>query len=202
MVKMKETLEALLRGRRGHFQMESGYHANAWYELGRLFDQPGQLSPFVQELARRLAAYHVEVVCGPMVGGARLAREIAAELKIQSCITERHEDPAATGLFPVRYLVPLEQRESLRGKKVAIVDDAISAGSAVRGSYADLMACGAQPVVIGALFIFGGAATEFASTRQLGCEGIAPLEFNLWKPDECPLCRAGLALEKVSDAEV
>ena len=38
------------------------------------------------------------------------------------------------------------------------MDDAISAGSAVRGTHADLIDCGALPVALGALVVFGDAA--------------------------------------------
>ncbi len=198
---MQKELVRMLEGRRGHFQMESGYHADAWYELGRLFQPPGRLRPFVIELARRLAGHEIDAVCGPMVGGAKLAGEVAAELEVAAVVTERHEDPAVMGLFPVRYVVPAGLREAVRGRRVAIVDDAISAGSAVRGSYTDLLACGAQPVVLGALVVFGMAAAKFAADHSLALEGLAQLDFSLWPPDECPLCRSGIPVEKVSDAQ-
>jgi orotate phosphoribosyltransferase len=110
--------------------------------------------------------------------------------------------PGATGLFPVDYLVPAAQRESVRGKRLAIVDDAISAGSAVRGTHTDLLACGARPVALGALFVFGEAAARFAADQGLALEGLAPMAFNLWPPADCALCRAGVAVEQVSDANV
>ncbi len=196
---MNELIQ-LLAGRRGHFQMESGYHSEQWFDLDKLLGQRERLQPFVSELARRLAAHRVDVICGPMTGGAELAHRIAVELGRPQAWTERFAPSAATGMFPVRYEVPAAQRESLRGKRVAIVDDAISAGSAVRGTHADLIACGARPVVVGALFIFGGAAEKLAAERGLALEGIAPMEFGLWKPSACPLCRAGVAVEQVSDA--
>lgn len=100
----------------------------------------------------------------------------------------------------MRYTLPTGQRARVRGRRVAIVDDAISVGSAIRGSHADLLARGAQPVALGALFVFGGAAARFATEHGLALEQIAPMAFGIWKPDECPLCRAGVPVERVSDA--
>ena len=197
---MQDELIKLLAGRRGHFQMESGYHSEQWFNLDLLFAHPARLRPFVLELARRLAAHRIEAVCGPMTGGAKLAEQIAAELGIAYFFTERCEQPAATGLFPVKYLLPASRRAAIRGQMVAIVDDAVSAGSAVRGTHADLVACGALPVALGALFIFGEAAARFANEKNLALEGIAQIAFGLWPPDECPLCQAGVAVEEVSDA--
>ncbi len=197
---MQDELIALLAGRRGHFRMESGYHSEWWFELDKLLRPRERLRPFVSELARRLAGHRVEVVCGPMTGGAELAERVAAELGVAAVRTERFAPKEDGGMFALRYEVPAGQREGLRGKRVAIVDDAISAGSAVRGSHADLLACGARTVVMGALFVFGGAAAKFAAGHGLALEGIAAMDFNLWQPAECPLCRAEVPVESVSDA--
>lgn len=181
--------------------MESGFHSEQWFELDRLFDAPERLAPFVSELARRLAPHRPDAICGPMTGGAKLAEWVARELGVLYVFTERHapRDPAP-GFFPVGYRVPAVQRDLVRGRSVALVDDAISAGSAVRGSHADLLACGAQPVALGALFVFGDAAARYAVEHRLALEAMVRTSFNLWTPQDCPLCKAGVALEVVSDA--
>jgi orotate phosphoribosyltransferase len=197
---MQDKLIQLLAGRRGHFQMESGYHSERWFNLDVLFTQPTRLAPFVAELGRRLAAHRIDAVCGPLSGGAKLARDLAPAIGAEFFYSERFEQPGATGLFPVKYFVPQARRAALAGKRVAIVDDAISAGSAVRGTHADLLRCGAKPVVLGALFVFGDRAARFATENDLGLEAIAPMSFGMWLPGECPLCKAGVPVETVSDA--
>jgi len=195
---MQNEITSLLVQRRGHFQMESGYHSEMWFELEALFEREEELRPFVSELAKRLASHGVDAVCGPMAGGAKLAKLTAAELGVEYFFTERTEQPGRTGLFPINYALPQELRESVRGKSVAIVDDAISAGSAVRGSYADILACGARPVALGALFVFGDVAAQFAQEKGLALEGIWGMSFGMWKPVDCPLCKLGLAVEQVA----
>lgn len=198
---MSAPLLALLAGRRGHFQLESGYHAELWFDLDSLFADPSRLQPHIDDLARRLAAYRLDAVCGPMTGGAKLAAMIAAALGIDYFHTERFAPPDTNRLFPVKYRVPAADREKLRGKPVAIVDDGISAGSAVKGTYADLLACGARPVALGALFIFGEAAAAFAADKNLPLEGLARTPFGVWHPTDCPLCRAGVPVEKISGSQ-
>ena len=195
---MAATIAALLAERRGHFLMESGYHSGSWFELGTLFDHPAELRPFVAELARRLSSHGAEVVCGPMTGGAKLAELIAIELDVAHLVADRFETPKATGLFPVTYRIPEAERHNVRGRSVAIVDDAISAGSAVRGTYTDLIACGARPVALGALIVFGDAAAAFATQTGLVLEGIERMPLDMWHPAQCPLCKAGVAVETVS----
>ncbi len=195
-----DTIAALLAGRRGHFRMESGYHSASWFELGSLFDHPNELHPFVSDLATRLSRHGPDAVCGPMTGGAKLAQLIATELRIECFQAERFETADATGLFPVEYRIPPAQRQKTRGRSVAIVDDAISAGSAVRGTYADLVACGARPVALGALVVFGDAAERFAAETGLALEGIERMPLEIWPPAQCPLCKAGVTMEKVDAA--
>jgi orotate phosphoribosyltransferase len=196
---VQEELIKLLVGRRGHFQMESGYHSDAWFQLDRLFAEPARLQPFVSELGRRIASHRPQAICGPKVGGARLAEAIAAELGITFFFTERVETLDATGLFPIKYELPAAARSKIAGLAVAIVDDAISAGSAVRGTLASLVNHGARPIALGALFVFGDKAARFAMEKELPLESIAQVQFNIWPPTACPLCRARQPVEKVSD---
>ena len=192
---MLNRITPLLGVRHGHFKMESGYHSPAWFELGSLFDDPVTVRPFAAELAHRLSSHRPDAVCGPMTGGAKLAEMIATELGIDALVAERFETARATSLFPVRYRVAEAQRAKTRARRIAIVDDAISAGSAVRGTHADLIECGALPVALGALVVFGDAAVHFASDNGLPLEAIERMAFEMWRPAECPLCKDGVALD-------
>jgi orotate phosphoribosyltransferase len=192
---MLNRVTPLLKVRRGHFKMESGYHSGAWFELGSLFDDPVTVRPFVAELARLLSAHRPDAVCGPMAGGAKLAEMIATEMGIEALVAERSEAPGTTGLFPVRYRIAEARRANTRGRRIAVVDDAISAGSAVRGTHADLIECGALPIALGALVVFGDAAAKFAADHGLALEAIERMPFEMWRPAVCPLCEAGVALD-------
>lgn len=192
---MLNRVTPLLGVRRGHFKMESGYHSETWFELGSLFDDPVTVRPFVADLAARLSSHRPDAVCGPVTGGAKLAEMVATELGIDAVVAERYDTPGATSLFPVRYRIAETQRQQMRGRRIAIVDDAISAGSAVRGTHADLIACGALPVALGALVVFGDAAANFASDNGLALEAIERMPFDMWRPTDCPLCRDGVALD-------
>jgi len=126
-------------------------------------------------------------------GGAFLAELIAAELGAEFAFAERSVSQRA-GLFPIDYRVPSALRAALRGKRVAIVDDAISMGSAVRATVADLELCEARPVVIGALLGIGPGALELAAARRLPFERLADLPMRTWVPSECQLCASGSAV--------
>jgi orotate phosphoribosyltransferase len=179
---------------RGHFLLESGHHGELWLDLDALFAQPARVAPFVAALGSQLSAVGAEVVCGPLVGGAFVAQAIAAQLEVECAWTERVAGSPDDGLYAARYGVPDALRERLRGRSVAIVDDVINAGSATRATLADLRACGARVLAIGALLVLGPWAAELAAAESLALESVATLDNPLWVPDECPLCAAGVPL--------
>lgn len=188
----------LLSAREGHFRYESGYHCDLWLELDLLFMRPRQVQPFIGALAGRLARRGITAICGPLTGGALVAEQIAAELDIAFFYTERVVHPQREGLYPVEYPLPKSLREAVRGQRIAIVDDVISAGSAVRGTLTSLQARGADVAVVGALLVLGDSAGQFFGPLGIPIDSIVARPSHLWKPEECPLCQAGVPLEDVT----
>jgi orotate phosphoribosyltransferase len=176
--------------RSGHFRFESGHHGDRWLEPDLLLQRPTALRPFAAELAERLQRHRFEVVCGPLTGGAFLAQMVAEECDVAFAFAERFAPPRSDALYQVRYRVPDALRGSLRGTAVAIVNDVTNAGSAVRGTYEDLLACGARPIAFGTLIALGAWSTSFAAEHDLALEALERLGNNLWTPEECPLCAA------------
>jgi orotate phosphoribosyltransferase len=196
----QEELVSQLPGRIGHFRLESGYHSDLWTDLELLCLRPEFVRQRAATLAARLGSHRVDAVCGPLVEGAFVALMVASDLGVEFYYTERfvpRADGPAHSLFPVEYRVPAVLRGRLHGKRVAIVNDVISAGSAVRGTLADLESCGAETIVVGALAVLGASAGEFAARHNLALESLASFPFTMWTPAECPLCRAGVALQNI-----
>lgn len=191
------TILDLAGSRRGHFVMESGYHSGVWFDLDGLFEKGSTVDPFVDQLAAKLTAYDADVICGPASGGAKLAELIAARLGCEFAFTEPGSSDAA-GLFKARYVLPPQFAESLRMKRVALVDDVMSAGSSLRATLSEVDAAGARPVVIGALHVLGGAGMDFFLQRGLAVETVGRGEYEMWRPDRCPLCAAGAPLDDVA----
>ncbi|HEV2750915.1 MAG TPA: phosphoribosyltransferase family protein [Gemmatimonadales bacterium] len=192
---MSQDVLSLVAARRGHFRLESGHHSGLWLDLDKLFTEPRRISPFVTELARAIRPHDVAGVCGPLVGGAFLAQMLASTLDIEFFYTEREMPPDREGLYLARYHLPGGARARVRGKRLAIVDDAISAGSAVRGTFAELEAHGAEPAVVGTLILLGSAAAPYFAERGVALEAIARVPFELWPPPDCRLCASGAPLE-------
>jgi len=202
---MQPELLSLLAVRSGHFRLESGHHGSLWLDLDPLFVRPGRLRRFVAGLAEQLSKYGVEAVCGPLTGGAFLAQPVAAALDVDFYYTERHAPVERDALYAVTYRMPDSLRERVRsraeppfGKAVAVVDDVINAGSAVRGTLAELRSCGANPVAVGALLVLGSTASALCADQNLPLEAIAHLPNQIWSPADCPLCAAQTPLEDLT----
>lgn len=197
---MQEELARLFAARKGHFRLESGHHGDLWLDLELLCWKPARVKQFAAKLAKRISRHDVEVVCGPLVEGAFVALLVAAKLEMEFFYSERIPHPDRDALFPVEYRVPAALRERVRGKRVAIVNDVINAGSAARGTFADLKACEAEPVVLGALLVLGSPAKTFAAEKNIVLETIATLPNTVWEPSQCPLCASQVPLDEIGDA--
>jgi orotate phosphoribosyltransferase len=190
----------LTAGRRGHFQLESGHHSELWFDLDALFAVPSRITPFVRQLTESLRAYNVAAVCGPLLGGAFLAQLVAHALGVEFCFTERVLPEDATGLYQANYLLPHAYRARVRGRRIAMVDDVMSAGSALRGTFTELQTHGAIPVVAGALLVLGNTGADFFAEKQVAVEAVVREDYSIWLPSECPLCAGGASLENVGAA--
>jgi orotate phosphoribosyltransferase len=152
----------------------------------------------VAGLTRAIRPHGVTAVCGPLLGGAFLAQLVARALDAEFCFTQRVMPSQPEGLYAARYRLPAAFVRGVTGQRVAIVDDVMSAGSALRGTYEVLQAHRAVPVVAGALLVLGSTGADFFADRNVAVEAVARDDYPLWLPADCPLCAAALPLEDVA----
>jgi orotate phosphoribosyltransferase len=136
-----------------------------WLDLETLFLHPERIEPLADELAARLKTYDAEVVCGPLIEGAFVGLMVAQKLGLPFTYSERYERSRTRSLYRFGYRVPHSLHRPLEGRRVAIVNDVISAGSAVGGTWESLDVLGAKPIVIGALLVLGDWTSRFAAQK-------------------------------------
>lgn len=192
---MRKSLGDLLHARRGHFQLESGHHGELWLDLELLFERPQWLDPHVRDLARQINCDSIDAVCGPLVEGSFTALMVARRLDVEFFYTQPVQEAETDELFPVSYQLPDVQRSRIENKRVVIVNDVINAGSAVRGTYAELIQCHAKPVAMAALLTLGEPPQQLADKWQIELCQLESWPNSIWTPSDCPLCSAGEPLE-------
>ncbi len=190
---MREDLASLLKPRHGHFELESGHHGELWLDLESLCRTPAAVRPLAAELAQRLSPYRPEMICGPLVGGAFVGLLVALEMDVDFVYTQPRRNTEVEGLFPVSYHLPAELR-NVAGRRVAIVNDVINAGSAVRGTMVELAQCSADVVAIGTLLALGRTPAQLAQEASTPLEALAEEPNIIRAPEECPLCARGVRL--------
>lgn len=177
--------------------MESGYHSALWLDLDALFAAPERVRPFVSALANSLRRYRVQVVCGPLLGGAFLAQSIADALGAEFWYTEPVPRDETTGLYRAQYRLPAAFVGRGTQPRVALVDDVMSAGSSLRATDVALRDRSADVVAVGALLMLGSVGAKYFADRNVAVESVARGELEMWEPADCPHCAAGVPLEHV-----
>ncbi len=178
--------------------MESGYHSALWFDLDGLFAQPASTEPFVLAASEVLRQYEIDVVCGPLLGGALLAHQLADLLGTKFWYTEPVKASEGAGLYRARYRLPHAFSNSRAGTRVALVDDVMSAGSSLRASFTALHELGATVVVVGTLLMLGTVGQQYFAQQNVPTHAVVCDEFDVWPPERCPLCAAGSPLERVA----
>jgi orotate phosphoribosyltransferase len=192
---MHDELLALMQPRSGHVVFESGHHGTLWLDLDRLWTHPRELAPFLSDLACRLPVDSIDIVCGPMSGGAFAAFAIAAELDLSFCFVERTMQVRADGTTMPCYSLPRAFRDLVDGRRVAVVDDVMNAGSATRGAVRALASAGARVTAMGALLVLGDAVPAFAAASGIELVATGTMTSELWLKEECPLCASRIPID-------
>lgn len=192
---MAEELLSRLPVSHGHFLLESGYHTDLWFDLDALFVSPHTLAPLVKALADKIRPYGVAATCGPLLGGAFLAQSLAIELGCHFYLTQPEEQSSnRENLYGAVYRLSPALQQLIKGERVAVVDDVISAGSSVRATVSALNEARAQTIAIGTFMILGNSATQYFAQQNVPVEALLHRELKLWNPSECSLCKEGIEL--------
>jgi orotate phosphoribosyltransferase len=178
--------------RPGHFRYESGDHGDLWLDLALLYANPRGIERAADHLAGKLRRHHLDLVCGPLLGGALLGPWVARALDVafvyaEPLAGERSKAPM--------YAIPHALLATLPDRRVAIVDDVINLGAATRGCVPAVESGGGRVAVVAALaFRVPGTLDEWAR-RGIAVENLAQARWNTWPSNDCPLCRADAPLE-------
>jgi len=197
---VESNLIELAHPRPGHFDLGTGYHGDLWLDLDALFLRPGRLRADVGWLADQLREHRVDAVCGPMEGGAFLAYALAEVLDAAFLPAYRVPAPPEGGAAPA-YRIPLAgdagggiAGAGIAGWRVAIADDAVNAGTAVRACFDQLTVHGAVPVAVAALLFLGPAGRTVAESLSVPGYAVGTMDSQAWPAGRCPLCAARVPL--------
>ena len=168
---------------RGHFRLTSGLHSDEYCQCAKVLEHPDVAEELGQMLAARFADYAVDVVVSPAIGGIVIGHEVARALGVRSLFAERKEGEMA-----------LRRGFSVSpGERVLIIEDVVTTGGSVKEVAEAVAGDGAE--IVGFGFIMDRSLRPLdlpAPTKAL----LAGRKMETYEPDTCPLCEAGVPIER------
>lgn len=164
--------------RPGHTAFRNGLHADGWVEKGDVFHDPALLDAVAaaQAASLRAAFPDVTLLVGAPACGAVLASFVARHLGLPVAYVLTGTEP---GWHRMHVPAP--------GQRVVYVDDLICTGSDARAILAFLR--GEGHTVLGVSTWLSRTALE---SERL--ETLVAAPFQTFRPEECPLCCAGVEI--------
>jgi orotate phosphoribosyltransferase len=181
--------DALLQG---HFKLSSGNHSEYYLQSAKVLEDPKTATLLAQELAKQIKAsgLKIDTVCAPALGGLIAGYALAQALDVRYIFAERVEK-----VMSIR-----RGFEVAKGEKVLICEDIITTGGSAMEAGAVVESLGGEIVGFAALANRGFCERSDSDvTRKANCKlpentpffALEDFTFEMYSPDECPLCKDG-----------
>jgi orotate phosphoribosyltransferase len=181
----------------GHFDYGNGYHGTVYLNPHRLFQQPSTIWRFAQDLIDVIPGDlldAIEVVAGPVMGGALLGHTMAGLLDARRPLSHPASLFAPLSMDAGGGLVLRDfYRNVVKGRRVLLADDVRNTGKTFERAKALIEEAGGT--VIATVEI----CDRLEAMVDLGVPNIALAEYPApenYPVAACPLCAAGTPITK------
>ena len=187
--KIYKDAKALLEG---HFLLSSGNHSRYYLQSAKVLEDPKTAEILAQALAKEIkkSSIAIDTICSPALGGLLAGYELARALGVRFIFAER-----VGGKMTIR-----RGFEIHKGEKILICEDIITTGGSALEAANVAQNLGADIVGYAAL-ANRGFCSRIGSNKQAKIEcklpsnlplfALADFEFEIYEPDNCPLCKEG-----------
>ncbi len=175
-----------------HFVYASKMHGHTYVNKDAAFAHPVQIEKIGRAMAEKFVDENIEVVIGPVVGGALLAQWTAWHLtklcgrEVLAVFADKGEKDADGDTFVIKR----GYDALIKGKRTLLVEDVLTTGGSVRKVVA--IARQHEAIIAGvcALCNRGGVtSTDIGDVPRL--ESLVSVTLETFEADHCPLCKAG-----------
>ena len=167
---------------RGHFALTSGAHSSGYVQSSQILGRPDFAEPLAEELARRFREAGATCVVGPALGGAVLAYAVGRLLGIRVVYAERVQ-----GILGLARGYQVDSAD-----RVLIIEDVLITGRTIEETIEIVRLEGAEVVGVGVILDRSRGRVQFG----VRTERLATYDFDVYPPEDCPLCRANVPLRR------
>lgn len=176
----------------GHFKLSSGNHSEYYLQSAKVLEDPKTAKLLADALAAIIKedGIAIDTVCAPALGGLIAGFALATALDVRSIFAER-----VNGEMQIRRGFEIKP-----GEKVLVCEDIITTGGSAMEAAKAIEALGGEVVGFAALANRGFCKREgSALERKVNCAlpenkplfALADFDFEMYAPENCPLCADG-----------
>lgn len=181
--------QALLEG---HFKLSSGNHSQFYLQSAKVLEDPKTAKLLAEALASQIkeSGIKVDAVCSPALGGLIAGFALATALDVRFIFAERVD-----GEMTIRRGFEVQE-----GEKYIICEDIITTGGSALEAAKQVEKDGGEIVAYAALANRGfcnrvGSNIEPKENCRLPLDkplfALDDFTFEMYSPDDCPLCKEG-----------
>ena len=166
---------------KGHFRLTSGLHSSEYLQCALVLQHPAIAERFGRELAAQLPS--CDVVVSPAIGGLIIGHEVARAKGVRFLFTERD----TTGKMTLRRGFSVKP-----GETALVIEDVVTTGGSTREVIEVLRSSGARVLAAASVIDRSGGRANLGVPRV----ALATLDVIAYEPEDCPLCKQGVPVEK------
>jgi orotate phosphoribosyltransferase len=174
-----KTTGALLEG---HFKLTSGRHSPQYFQCALVLQHPDPLQLISGIIVDHFRSCEIDTVISPAIGGIVVGTEVGRQLGKKTVFTERKD-----GVMSLRRGFTV-----MPGEKFLVIEDVITTGGSVKEVIELIEAAGGIVVGVGSVVDRSNGKVRL-SDKQFSA---LVLEAVSYSPEECPLCKADIPIEK------
>jgi len=176
----------------GHFKLSSGKHSQFYLQSAKVLEFPARAKLLANMLAKKIkeAKIEIDAICSPALGGLIAGYALAEALDVRFIFAERVDTKMTIRRgFEVK-----------KGQKYLICEDIITTGGSALEASDEITKNGGEVVAFAALANRGfcqrvGSTSQRKSNCKLPADiplfALDDFNFEIYDPDECPLCKDG-----------
>ena len=164
----------------GHFLLTSGRHSDVYIEKFRILENPRALDDVCRGMAKVVKNKNVDLVLGAAIGGILISGGVGRHLGVKHIFCER-----VNGRMKLRRGFSI-----LNSQRIVIVEDIITTGGSVMELIELVEEQSAEIVLVVNLVDRSFGDVDFGVPYK----ALLTIPSESWEPENCPLCKQGLAI--------